>query len=162
VIDDHYSGVTELTTVRYFLYYHQQFPVIDSEIDPISTFHTSPVLFWSIVFTASRNLPSRNNLTNELCKSLPNLVSKLMVQRDDSLQTIQALLVLSMWPFPVRRQSDDLRWIYSGVAMQMAIQTGLHRVGYEHEYRPLTFRRSQTDSKKHTRIWRCWCFVNAV
>jgi hypothetical protein len=144
------------------LYYHQQFPVLDVDIEPISTLNACPLLFWCIVVTASRNLPLQQDLFRDLCKLLPSLLSELMIQRTTSVHSIQALLILSMWPLPVQRQSEDMRWIHSGIAMQMALQAGLHQVGYEHEYRAFTGFRNHNDEQKHTRIWRCWCFVNAM
>lgn len=85
-----------------------------------------------------------------------------MIVRHDSVYTMQALLILTMWPPPVRRQSDDMRWTYSGMTLQMALQAGCHRVGYEHEYHALTYSESPSDERKHTQIWRCWCFVNSL
>ncbi|OQU99157.1 hypothetical protein CLAIMM_04831 isoform 1 [Cladophialophora immunda] len=67
-----------------------------------------------------------------------------------------------MWPPPVQRQADDVRWLYSGMAMQMAMHAGYHRVGYEHEYHAYTYSKSLSNEQSHTRVWRCWCFVNAL
>lgn len=93
---------------------------------------------------------------------MPGLLATLMTRRNHSVYTMQSLLILSMWPLPVQRQSDDMRWIYNGMVMQMALQAGCHRVGYEHEYHAFSYSKSPSDERNHTRIWRCWCFVNAL
>lgn len=124
--------------------------------------NASPLLFWTIIFTAARNLESHQQTFLTLCEKMPGLLGGLMTHRHDSVYTMQALLILSMWPPPVSRQSDDMRWIYSGMVMQMALQAGCHRVGYEHEYHGFSYSKSAADERTHTRIWRCWCFVNAL
>jgi hypothetical protein len=48
------------------------------------------------------------------------------------------------------------------MTMQMLLQAGYHRVGYEHEYHALNYSRSPAEERHHTRLWRCWCFVNAL
>jgi hypothetical protein len=48
------------------------------------------------------------------------------------------------------------------MAMQMALQAGCHRVGYEHEYHAFSYSKSPSDERIHTKIWRCWCFVHAL
>ncbi|KIW31468.1 uncharacterized protein PV07_03116 [Cladophialophora immunda] len=155
------SDVGELFQ-EFFMYYHDQLPMLEKDIDAPAVFDASPLLFWVIILTATRNLESHHTHFQSLCKKMPMLLGKLMSQRDDSVHTMQALLILSMWPLPVNRQSDDMRWVHSGMAMQMAMQAGFHRVGYEQEYHGLTYSKSSADERKHTRIWRAWCFVNAM
>lgn len=147
---------------RYYARYHQQLPVLDEQTEPTAIIDASPLLFWTICFTASRNLLPQQRYFPILCKKITGLLSNLMIVRHDSVYTMQALLILTMWPPPVRRQSDDMRWTYSGMTLQMALHAGCHRVGYEHEYHAFTYSESPSDKRKHTQIWRCWCFVNSL
>jgi len=43
-----------------------------------------------------------------------------------SIETVQALLILCLWPFPVSTTFDDPSHSYSGIAVQMGLQLGLH------------------------------------
>ena len=135
---------------------------MDEQVAPSTIIEASPLLFWTIIFTASRTLLSQQQYFPFLCSQLPGLLANFMNRRYHSVYTMQAMLIVSMWPPPIQRQSDDMRWMYSGIAMQMAMQAGCHRVGYEHEYHAFTYRRSPADERNHTRVWRCWCFVNAL
>jgi hypothetical protein len=42
------------------------------------------------------------------------------------LYTIHALLLICVWPAPVKRQTDDPSWTYCGLVTAAAIQLGLH------------------------------------
>lgn len=42
-----------------------------------------------------------------------------------SIWTIQALLLLCLWPFPVENQLDDPSWEYCGIAVAAALKMGL-------------------------------------
>lgn len=148
--------------LSYLLYYNDQFPVLDMDIEPSSTFGSSELLFWTVIFTAARNQPLYQSRTQILSTSLHALLGKTIVYRNDSISTIQAFLILSIWPIPVERQSDDMRWMMSSVAMAMAMQKGLHRVGFEHEYNAFNYSKRPYDEQKHTRVWRAWCFSNAL
>ena len=135
---------------------------MDEGADPAVIFDASPILFWTIILVACRHVLTQQQHFPCLSKKLPALLGSLMVARHSSSHTIQALLILSMRPPPVQRQTEDMRWIYSGMTLQLALQAGYHRVGYEHEYLAFPYSKSAVEERKHTRLWRAWCFVNAL
>ncbi len=120
-------------------------------------FYFGPLSLWR-----RKTCHPRRSYYLTLNKKLPVLLGNLMVVRHESVYTMQALLILTMWPPQIQRQSEDMRWIYSGMTLQMALQGGYHRVGYEHEYFGLSYSKSTSDEVFHTRLWRFWCFLNAL
>lgn len=123
-----------LKASRYYLQYQYQLPILDDESETAAIFDASPILFWTIIFVASKHLPSLQSHFQILRKKLLILLGSLMVSRHQSMHTIQALLILTMWSPSIRRLAEDIRWMYSGMILQMILQAGYHRVGYEHEY----------------------------
>ena len=44
------------------------------------------------------------------------------------------MILICVWPFPVRTQSDDPSWLWSSSAVHIAMTLGLHKLGHEWEY----------------------------
>ena len=58
------------------------------------------------------------------------LLGSNLVQTISTVQSIQALIITCMWPIPTLRYSDDPSWNLCGVAMNAAMQLGLHQPGH--------------------------------
>ncbi|KAF2166990.1 hypothetical protein M409DRAFT_54748 [Zasmidium cellare ATCC 36951] len=145
----------------FFQLYHEHLPVLDTHIDPVATYFASPLLFWIVVFTVSRNVSAYETRTNDH-SALYDLVTRAVFNGyGDPLPTLEALLILSAWPLPLRRQPEDQRWLYSGIAMQKALQNGLHRIESVREYQPQGFMPTAATKIRHARIWRCWCYSSS-
>lgn len=68
-----------------------------------------------------------------------------------------------MFPLPLENSREDVRWVYSGIAMQMAMLAGLHTTGSAHEYRNAgALRAVEKDQRDLNRTWYCCCYVNAT
>lgn len=68
-----------------------------------------------------------------------------------------------MFPLPTEKSREDVRWTYSGIAMQMATLAGLHKTGSDQEYRKAgAVSASDKDRRELTRTWCCCCYVNAT
>ncbi|KAI1629490.1 hypothetical protein EDD37DRAFT_617138 [Exophiala viscosa] len=118
---------------EYFHRYHPLFPVLHPTIAPSSVQRDCPTLFWVIIVTAARS--SRPDLYPALCDLVPQMVSGSFLFQSHSAQPCQAILILCMFPLPTVKSREDVRWMYSGMAMQMATLVGLHKTGSDHEYR---------------------------
>lgn len=53
------------------------------------------------------------------------MLSEYLTRSIRSIWTIQALLLLCLWPFPVASQLDDPSWEYCGMAVAAALKMGL-------------------------------------
>lgn len=148
---------------RYLEYYHRLFPVLDSQLNIWNVRSQSPLLFWTIIATASRHSPQHQDVFENLQKLLPTLVTEQLFYRSYTLAPCHALLILCIWPLPISKQREDVRWVYSGMAMQMATLAGLHKLDSAHEYdRAGTTRASHLDRNLLCRTWYCCCYVNSL
>ncbi|KAK5956200.1 Regulatory protein leu3 [Knufia fluminis] len=89
--------------------------------DPDEIYSSSPLLFWAIIAAASC-WKVQSQLDNEV----KTLVAATL-HSNRSIQTIQALLILCVWPFRISRLQEDPSHFYIGLASQMCLQLGLHR-----------------------------------
>lgn len=83
------------------------------------------------------------------------MLSNVMTRSIRSTYTIQALLLLCLWPFPVQSQLDDPSWEYCGMAVAAALKMGL-------EDRPVSWGQTVRPSPdEHIPRLKAWlgCFV---
>jgi hypothetical protein len=72
------------------------------------------------------------------------------------LQTIQAINYLAMFPLPLRSQTEDPSWLYSGVAVNAAMYMGLHRTKPAPSLRSIGVYAGSPQARAHTWLG---CFV---
>jgi hypothetical protein len=149
------------TQPRFFQHYHEHLPVLDIDLDPIATYSSSPLLFWIIVFTVSRNQSAYENRTADRSALVDLFVRTVFDGYSDPLPIMEALLIFSAWPLPLRRQPEDQRWLFNGIVMHKALQNGLHLIENVREYQPHGFTPTAITRIRHLRIWRCWCYSNS-
>lgn len=85
----------------------------------------SPLLFWTIIVIASSKHPLHGNHFCSLQVPFHRLLSEHLTRSIRSIWTIQALLLLCLWPFPVANQLDDPSWEFCGIAVAAALKMGL-------------------------------------
>lgn len=92
-----------------------------------SIYETCPLLFWVICAVASTDT-ARPKLEEIIRVRLAGILDP----TKGSVQVVQALLILCMWPFPFISQRSDPSFMYGGLACQISLQIGLHRaaIGY--------------------------------
>ncbi|KAF3763224.1 hypothetical protein M406DRAFT_352259 [Cryphonectria parasitica EP155] len=111
---------------QYFLDHHfEQLPILHVRRSIDLVFEDSPLLFWAVILTAARG--SRNPLFEKLLEPVKRLLMAQIVTSIRSIHAIQGLLILSFWPFPVQRQTQDVSWTYCNIAVSAAIQICLGR-----------------------------------
>lgn len=114
------AQTTELFRV-YFAMCHPYLPLIlHSSIETI--YARSTLLFWTICAVAAPN-----NLRNQLEAPLKDMVASALDPTMGTVEVVQALLILSMWPSPFTSQRDDPSFLYSGLAAQIGLQIDLHK-----------------------------------
>ena len=86
------------------------------------------------------------------------LVTASILQIQDPIPTIQAILILCLWPLPVDTMWKDPSHTMAGAAMQLAVQNGLHKFRHEQD-----FRRTQINSSdRNMRPFRIYLWLNCV
>ena len=87
----------------------------------------SPLLFWTIVLVASQRHDKFEDLHLQLCGPLETLLSKVLLTSIQSVEIVQALLLLCLWPIPKPKEQHDPSWNYLGLAHSAAMQINLHK-----------------------------------
>ena len=70
----------------------------------------------------------------DLQPHIKNLVGQIVVDPPRSVEVVQALLILCMWPFPFYSTLSDPSFLYAGLATQISLQIGLHRADRAQEF----------------------------
>ncbi|KAB8287274.1 hypothetical protein EYC80_010111 [Monilinia laxa] len=170
-IDDILVSGEQLTFLfdQYFSRYHHICPILDPSQTCDQTFAQDPILGWGIVLVSARRYPQDPtlvlNLSKAYMKFLWNSISD-MPQRSAS---IKALALLCTWPVPLIRgftksRNDkasatmglselDPTWMLSGIMMQIALQTGMHRPRHAQDFLKQTRDVSEAELRDRKLIW---------
>jgi hypothetical protein len=90
---------------------------------PEIIYEKCPLLLWAICAAASSD--ASQPLYGEIIRE--NIANTVLDPLKGSIEVVQALLILCMWPGPFRSQKFDPSFIYLGLATQIALQIGLKR-----------------------------------
>ncbi|KIW46493.1 uncharacterized protein PV06_02162 [Exophiala oligosperma] len=128
-IADKYLGDVQLTASHvnelfriYFTRCHRYLPFrICRSIEAI--YERCPLLFWVICAVASADTARSQFEAPVRCL----IADVLDPHKSSTVEMVQALLILCMWPFPFANQKTDSSFIYSGLATQISLSIGLHR-----------------------------------
>lgn len=107
----------------YRKYYHHHVPILRTDT-PASDLHS--FLFWTIIIISSRLHPKYTQLHAQLLPSYRALLSETIIENVRDVEAIQAIILLCQWPLPVDRQWKDPSWTFCGLAVNAALQEGLH------------------------------------
>lgn len=106
---------------------HPHLPIIDTNI-PVRNFQqSSPFLFWTIIFLASRYHADYVSRYNLLITPYTDLTNRTLLKNPHSFHTVQAILFLCTWPSPIMYQLEDPSLVYAGIAVHAAFILGLPR-----------------------------------
>jgi len=86
------------------------------------------------MLVASARHMTHNMLYNELASPQERLVGIAVNTAVESIEVVQALLICCLWPVPKQREMHDPSWNYLGVAVNGAMQLGLHQPFAEHAH----------------------------
>ncbi|KIW25866.1 uncharacterized protein PV07_09002 [Cladophialophora immunda] len=137
---------------RYFARYHQHLPFKMTDLSADAIYASSPLLFWVVCTITSPSLQPT------LAPIVKSLVEEVVHTPKHSVQTVQALLLLCIWPFRVSFLSDDFSYFYSTMATQIGLQLGLHRSMGTHTYRHSWDVQPMPDQEVRLTTWMA-CFV---
>ncbi|KAF2261036.1 hypothetical protein CC78DRAFT_584103 [Lojkania enalia] len=109
--------------------FYPHFPVIDPVNTIPSIYFNCPIRFWTVIaIVTSRELkPGHVELFNGLRKPFEEQLRVEALMAPLPIPTVQALTYLMVWPLPVQRQFEDPSWLYSGIAINSALDMGLNR-----------------------------------
>ena len=85
------------------------------------------LLLWTVLAIASRGLDDQPALFAALVDPVRRLAADIYNPQSRSLRTMQALLLLCVWPFPFQQTINDPSPMYGSLALSIGYQLGLHR-----------------------------------
>ncbi|KAH8898123.1 hypothetical protein GQ53DRAFT_623572, partial [Thozetella sp. PMI_491] len=143
----------------FFEHYHPMLPILDPSWDPDSFYKLSPFVFWCLLITGSRRYELDPTILDRLAPSIKRLSLNALSHVAGYFPAICGLAILCTWPLPMNTMWDDPSPMYSGAAMQLALQHGLHMFTKEHASARLVPFRGITHEASLARIWAYLEFV---
>ncbi|KAF2664688.1 hypothetical protein BT63DRAFT_443736 [Microthyrium microscopicum] len=158
---------------QYFSFYHPFCPVLDPMLSHADYFALSPFLGWTIALIGARRYPQDPKLLSNLTGPYKNLLWVTIATMPHTYHVVKALALLCTWPVPLLKDTTesslpggklglsetDPTFLYSGIMMQIAWQTGLHRPLHSHDFIKQT--RYVTSNEEEDR-WLTWAICNLV
>jgi hypothetical protein len=133
---------------------HCHFPFLERPFLQSETLSSSPLLFWTIIAISSGF--QNRALYRELQPIVRRLLALGIFPFAGSQEICQALCLLCLWPFEASQPNDDPTFLYSGMASHIAMQIGLHRPQFKHEFKNVnepSVKPQETPSSR----WMTWC-----
>ncbi|KIW97452.1 uncharacterized protein Z519_01036 [Cladophialophora bantiana CBS 173.52] len=147
------SHVNELFRI-YFARCHPYLPFSMSR--SIETIYERCVtLFWVICAVASPDT-ARSQFEGPIRGLISDVLDP---AKGSTVEMVQAILILCMWPFPFTNQRTDSSFIYSGIATQISLSIGLHRPASDADFGNETSERYVDEEIRRT-TWLA-CFIVA-
>ena len=138
---------------QYWEHYHPFIPILDSAKSSDYFFQCSELLFWTIIAVAARRYEEDPTLLTGLSAPLTNLVWTTVADVPQNYHVVKALSLLCTWPLPTKTSSKDPTFMFAGLMMQIALQTGLHRPSHVQEYSRVRLDLREEDILDRLRTW---------
>lgn len=120
-----------------------------------SIYERCPILFWVICAVASAD-----SARQRFEKPIGDLIADVLdPAKGSTVEMVQAILIMCMWPFPFTNQKTDPSFIYSGIATQISLSIGLHRPTFDADFGSEADERFEDEEIKRT-TWLA-CFIVA-
>ncbi|KAI0768144.1 hypothetical protein BD413DRAFT_479831 [Trametes elegans] len=102
-----------------------------SLLDPVlytaqKTYWRSPFLFTVVCGIASRFYSERPELYQQAMNCARLAAGSTLIGGQKSVETVQAYILLSLYPVPARKWEEDRCWVYLGLAIRIATDLNLH------------------------------------
>jgi hypothetical protein len=145
---------------RFFDHYHHFLEILDPSTTPDAYYEQSSVLFWAIISVAARRYESDVTLLWSLSPCVTRLIWTTVSQPPVPSYGIQALLLLSMWPFPFDTLWKDPSLFMVSVARGAAMQNGLHRPETMQDFQRVKTQLGPDEFRAAVRLW-AGCYIAA-
>ena len=130
----HVTNSTLTNPSRYFDHYHEYFPILPDKSIFIAEHRANRLLLWTVMAIASQSHHDLPNLYASLVDPGRRLAADIYSPQSRSLRTMQALLLLCVWPFPFQQTINDPSPMYCSLATHVGYQLGLHRPSFRGDF----------------------------
>ena len=144
----------------FFERYHPYLDILDPSMCPEECHSHSPLLFWAIICIASRRYESEPTLYSSLASPFKKLLWSCISTPPHSRYLVQAIVLISMWPFPTSTMWTDLSFQLICSAKAMATQLGLHRPETVQDFNRKQTKLSVAEFQESVKVWAA-CYIAA-
>lgn len=145
---------------RFFGYFHPYLPILNEGLSPDETYDRSPLLFWTIIIIAARAYKEEPGLCSNLTMPLNRLLWSKISDVPYSHWTIQAILLLCLWPSNTPSMINDPSLTLISIARTGCVHIGLHRPEVMQDYNRVRFRMHPEQLEEAVKLW-VGCFIVA-
>jgi transcriptional regulatory protein LEU3 len=138
---------------RFMTQYAPKLYIFDESLDPNGYHSNSPLLFWTIVAVGARRYSKDPTVFSLLRSRVLELVQSTILSQEDKLCTIQAFLLLCIWPMPVNTMFKDISPLLAGAMINLAVSVGLHVDGVGQDFSRTTLRYDDKDRVFRAGLW---------
>ncbi|KAK3657968.1 hypothetical protein LTR22_009195 [Elasticomyces elasticus] len=146
----------------YETYLRSYAPVVwglfDQEQSPDDLYHSSPLLFWAVMYVGSRGYQKDPTASESIMGPLKALLHHALFDPENAIPTIQAAVLVCLWPFPVDSTFKDPSHAVAGAAMHLAVQKGLQYASRKQDYARVALVQAEADRMFRARLW-AYCVV---
>lgn len=144
----------------FFQYFHPHFPILNEELQPLEYHERSPLLFWTVIVIAARAYRERPSLHTDLSKPVTDLLWTKISAIPPSHFTIQAEMLLCIWPFSPRMLIADNTLFMASIVKAGCTQLGLHQPENMQDYNRIRFQILKAHVEEAVKLWAA-CFITA-
>ncbi|KAB8360615.1 hypothetical protein FH972_024352 [Carpinus fangiana] len=137
----------------FFMFYHPFLPVLDPGQPWEFYRRISPLLFWTIIAVAARRYHEDTTLLTGLAGPLSSLTWQTVAQVPQNYHVVKAFCLLCTWPLPTKSTSTDPTFMFAGLMVQIALQTGLHRPSHTQDFSRIKIELREDEVGDRIRTW---------
>ncbi|EIW74294.1 hypothetical protein CONPUDRAFT_67760 [Coniophora puteana RWD-64-598 SS2] len=146
--------VTPEDVDRLFAIYYEKINPFIHLLDPVlhtpkTIFHRCPFLYTVICAIASRYYPEKSEIYPIAMHFAKHSAATALVDGWKSVELCQAYILMSIYGVPARRWEEDRSWLYTGLAIRLAMDLNLHKLP---RTRPQSDRQIR-EMLNRTRVW---------
>ncbi|KAJ9608332.1 hypothetical protein H2200_007320 [Cladophialophora chaetospira] len=147
------SKLADCISSFFACYAHNVPGLVDALSDPTDLFNYSEFLFWTIVYIGSRKFTKDPTIVEFLVHPLGILAQQCLFEPDQAIPSIQAAILICLWPLPVNTNVALRSHAMAGAAMQLALQKGLPFASRKQDFFRIPLRQSEKDETFRARLW---------
>ncbi|KIX10087.1 uncharacterized protein Z518_01168 [Rhinocladiella mackenziei CBS 650.93] len=137
----------------FLTHYAPKVHVFDTVLDPNACHPQSPLLFWTIVTIGARKYSQDPTILMLLAPKVIELAQRSIFHRENPLSTLQAFLLLTIWPMPVDTMHKDISPVLAGAMLNLAVAIGLHVHGVGQDFSRTTLRHEENERIFRAKLW---------
>jgi hypothetical protein len=149
-----------LIDLSFFENFHHFLDILDPTVSPDTYYSGSPLLFWAVISVAARHYERDITLLSTLNPCVTKLLWVTLSVLPHNRFTIQAMLLLSMWPLPTPSMSTDMSFMLVSMAKTATMHVGLHRPEFVQDFLRVKTRLGPQEFQDAVKVW-AGCYIAA-